>query len=192
MCVCLLVDFKCWYNFFFSSTGRPRLDVDIEDIEFLRGLRLSYTKIASFLGVSRSTIYRRMEEYGVSIDSKYTEISDGDLDRQISLIKTQHPHDGERLLIAHLSSRRIIVPRTRIRASINGVDPESTALRRRITVPCRVYHVDGPNCLWHLDGYHKLIRWRFITHGGIDGYSRTIAYLSCSVHLQFSKVLLVL
>ena len=78
--------------------------MDIEDIEFLRGLRLSHTKIASFLGVSRSTINRRMEENGVSLDSKYTEISDGDLDRQISSIKTQHPNDGERLMIAHLSS----------------------------------------------------------------------------------------
>lgn len=26
---------------------------------------------------------------------------------------------------------------------------------------------------------HKLIRWRFITHGGIDGYSRLIVYLKC-------------
>ena len=32
----------------------------------------------------------------------------------------------------------------------------------------------------HADGYHKLIRWRFITHGGIDGYSRLIVYLKCS------------
>ena len=33
-----------------------------------------------------------------------------------------------------------------------------------------------------LDGHHKLIRWRFVTHGGIDGYSRMITYLKCSTN----------
>ena len=28
--------------------------------------------------------------------------------------------------------------------------------------------------------HHKLIRWRFVTQGGIDGYSRTLVFLSCS------------
>jgi hypothetical protein len=38
--------------------------------------------------------------------------------------------------------------------------------------------VEGPNCLWHIDGNHKLIKWRFVIHGGINGYSRTV--LTCS------------
>ena len=28
--------------------------------------------------------------------------------------------------------------------------------------------------IWHIDGNHKLIRWRFVVHRGIDGYSRMI------------------
>ena len=32
----------------------------------------------------------------------------------------------------------------------------------------------------HIDGHHKLIRWRFVIHGAIDGYSRMIVYLHCS------------
>ena len=35
------------------------------------------------------------------------------------------------------------------------------------------------NCS-HADGHHKLIRWRFVTYCGIDGYSRMIVYLKCS------------
>ena len=32
-----------------------------------------------------------------------------------------------------------------------------------------------------LDGHHKLIRWQFVTHGGIDGYSRVVVFLKkCS------------
>ena len=38
----------------------------------------------------------------------------------------------------------------------------------------------GPNSLWHIDGHHALIRWRLVTHGGIDGFSRMIVFLQCS------------
>ena len=31
-----------------------------------------------------------------------------------------------------------------------------------------------------IDGHHKLIRWRFVTHCAIDGYSRLIVFLKCS------------
>ena len=30
-----------------------------------------------------------------------------------------------------------------------------------------------------LDGNHKLIRWKLVIHGGIDGYSRLIVFLAC-------------
>ena len=40
--------------------------------------------------------------------------------------------------------------------------------------------MEGPNSLWHIDSHHKLIRWKFVTHGCIDGYSRTIMYLHCA------------
>ena len=52
-----------------------------------------------------------------------------------------------------------------------------------------MYHVDSPNALWHLDGYHKLIRWRIVIHGAIDGYSRLIMYLRASTNNLASTVL---
>lgn len=44
----------------------------------------------------------------------------------------------------------------------------------------RKYWVPGPQSLWHQDGHHALIRWRLVTHGGIDGFSRLIVFLRCS------------
>ena len=158
----------------FRNEGRPRIGVDLEDIEFLSGLRFSYTDIAKILGVSRSTFYRRLEEEGISQYSKYSDISDNDLDREICEIKLDHPNDGERLLIGHLAARGIIV-RVRVRVSIHRVDPENT-IRRSVTIRRRSYHVEGPNALWHVDGNHKLIRWRLVIHGAIDGYSRTVVF----------------
>ena len=39
-----------------------------------------------------------------------------------------------------------------------------------------------------MNGHHKLIKWRFVTHGGIDGYSRTVVFLKCSDNNQASTV----
>ena len=39
-----------------------------------------------------------------------------------------------------------------------------------------------------LDSHHKLVRWRLITHGGIDGYSRLILYLKCSSNIKSTTV----
>ncbi len=88
------------------------MNVDLEDIDFLHGLRFSYTKIAVILEVSRATLYRKLEEEGLNSGSFYTDISDADLDQEVVDIKHHHPNDGERSVIGHLATRGIIVPRT--------------------------------------------------------------------------------
>ncbi|KAK2548345.1 hypothetical protein P5673_031504 [Acropora cervicornis] len=40
-----------------------------------------------------------------------------------------------------------------------------------------------------LDGNHKLIRWRFVIHGAIDGFSRVIVFLCCSTNNKAETVL---
>ena len=178
-----------YYFYRCRCIGRPTIEIDIQDIEFLRGLRFPFCKIAVILGISRSTLYRRLEEEGLSQDLTYTDISDRDLDSELAAIKSNHPNDGERLLSGHLSRQGIIVPRAQLRASIHRVDPINTAIRRSVTIRRRVYHVEGPNCVWHIDGNHKLIRWRFVVHGGIDGYSRTIVFLECADNNRASTVI---
>ncbi len=53
----------------------------------------------------------------------------------------------------------------------------------------RQYSVESPNSVWHLDGHHKLIRWRFVIHGAIDGFSRTIPFIQCASNNRASTVL---
>ena len=40
-----------------------------------------------------------------------------------------------------------------------------------------------------LDGNHKLIRWRIVVHGGIDGFSRLVVYLKCATNNKAERVL---
>lgn len=57
---------------FYRTVGRPRLEVSFDYIEFLRGLRFSFTEIAILLAISRATLYRRLSEAGVSYSCAYT------------------------------------------------------------------------------------------------------------------------
>lgn len=41
----------------------------------------------------------------------------------------------------------------------------------------------------HFDGNHKLVRWRLVFHGCVDGFSRTIIYLRCLSNNRASSVL---
>ena len=40
-----------------------------------------------------------------------------------------------------------------------------------------------------LDRHHKLVRWRFVTHCGIDGYSRLVVFLQCSTNNRAATML---
>ena len=81
------------------------------------------------------------------------------------------------------------IQRKRIRESLNRVDPRNTALRWGALVSRRKYFVPWPNSLWHMDGHHSLIRWGFVIHGCIDGYSRRINFLHCSTNNLATTVL---
>ena len=50
-------------------------------------------------------------------------------------------------------------------------------MRWASVIACRIYSGPGPNSLWLIDGHHSLIRWKFVVHGCIDGFSRRIIYL---------------
>ncbi|XP_048854384.1 uncharacterized protein LOC125722239 isoform X4 [Brienomyrus brachyistius] len=95
------------------------------------------------------------------------------------------------MIRAHLQSRGHLLQIFRVQESLRRVDPEGTELRALAnrTLYRRQYSVPAPNCMWHIDGNHKLIRWRFIIHGGIDGFSRLVVYLTADTNNRADTVL---
>ena len=66
--------------------------------------------MASLLDISRATLYRRLQEAGISADDQ-TPIQEQQLDDIIRSIKKDHSNDGELLMQGHLVRQGIKVPR---------------------------------------------------------------------------------
>ena len=168
--------------------GRPRIDIDFHQVESLLELDMSLHEVACFLGVSRTTLWRRLSDANLSA-SRFTDIDDNTLDLVIASITHNSPNVGISMLTGHLRSANIHVSRRRIRNSLVRLSPLNVLLRHLTTVHRRQYTVPGPNSLWHIDGHHSLIRWRMVIRGGVDGYSRMIVFLHCSNNNRASTVL---
>lgn len=164
-----------------SVKGRPPVNINEDDIKYLLSIGFNKTNIAALLGISRKTLYNKISCFqDPSTFSKYSSITDAQLDAEVQKVKLDHPNDGEIMVAGHLLKEGVKVQRARLRASIHRVDPYGVKERQSVAIRRRQYHTDSPNSVWHIDGHHKLIKWRLVTHGGIDGYSRLITYLLCS------------
>ena len=164
-----------------QTGGRPKFVINIEAVKLLREQDLNWTKIGETLGVSASTIKRVRQEYNIQDPIQpYSLLSDDELDVIVRRLKQTYPFSGIRILMGALKSEGIKVPRIRLQHSIQRVDTFGNVSRSIRTVMRRTYKVAGPNALWHIDGHHKLIKWKFVIHAGIDGFSRIITYIHCS------------
>ena len=90
--------------------------------------------------------------------------------------------DGRRLVLKTLALRNwgLKIQRWRVRQCFREIDPVGTVLRWQQVIQRRSYHVRSPNFLLHLDGNHKMVKWRFVIHAAIDGFPRVILYVYCA------------
>lgn len=162
-----------------GSAGRPSAYINLEQVAYLLNNGFKLTHIANMFLLNRTTLWRRLR-YEEFYFNRYTNVSDDELLNIMRNIHQHHPHTGVSLMIGHLRAHGIIVQQQRIRTTLRTLDPANSALRWGLVALRRSYSVQGPNSLWHIDGHHKLIRWKIVTHGGIDGFSRLIVFLKCS------------
>ena len=74
-----------------ESRGRPRIIMNVELVELLRGCGYTWNEIADDMQISRAMIWRRMKEAGVSVQ-KYSDISDSELDGIVKQIQQEYPN----------------------------------------------------------------------------------------------------
>ena len=168
--------------------GRPGIIIEEGQLEYLVDQGFTVKDISLMFGCCRKTVERIMKRYGISVRN-YTLISEPELDVKVQEITSVFPNCGEKTVRGRLRSSGINVRRESVRESLHRVDPLGVISRRRNVLHCRKYSVRSPNCLWHIDGHHKLIRWRLVIHGGIDGFSRLIMYLKVASNNRSDTVL---
>ena len=165
--------------------GRPSIAITAQEIINLLELGV---EMANIYSCSARTIRRRILQFRLE-DINFDDISDNDLDNTVGHSVASFPSAGQKTLEGHLRSQGYRIQRRRIRESLLLVDPWGVDQRCRRVLHHRKYQVAGPNSLWHIDGNQKLIRWRIVIHGGIDGYSRIPVYLHASDNNRSESVL---
>ncbi|KAB0805136.1 hypothetical protein PPYR_02106 [Photinus pyralis] len=164
--------------------GRPSKIITYEQVVHIRKYCNSWKDVAKLLRVSRSTLFRNRK--GLNISDHM--VDDHDLKAVIEGILQETPNAGETYVLGSLKSKNIFVQRWRVREHISTIDPLGRELRRRSAIKRRVYKVQGANYLWHIDSNHKLVNFRFVYHGCIDGFSRAIIYLECLTNNKANSV----
>lgn len=72
-----------------STGGRPKYDISIESVCFMRREGFSWTSIAGILGVSIKTIKRRLIDNNIFDEFRYSNITDQELDERLQWIRNQ-------------------------------------------------------------------------------------------------------
>ena len=162
-----------------SECGPPKFMIPKDVLENLIDEGFAISKIAKLLSVSESTIFRRMRQYSIS-KNIFSTCNDDELDASVGPLIKDYPFCGENILGQMLRKNGIKVQRWRLRESMHRLDVSGINERKKGRLQRRVYNVQGVNHLWHVDTNHKLIRWRLVIVGGIDGFSRMIMYLNCT------------
>ena len=146
---------------FTGMQGRPKFSIPKEQLQFLIEQRFNIPTIANILCVSRRTVERRLQEFGLSCREGYSTVSDEHLDTVINSILADFPETGYKRMTGFLRARGIVLQQNRIREAMRRMNPEGT-FSRALRLHCinrRSYQVESPLALWHIDGNHKLIRY---------------------------------
>lgn len=172
-----------------GGSGRYKVIIPNEQLQTLYDLNFTAPQMAEKFGCSIPLIYKRLQEAGLKLRDRYSNISDADLDSKVSGLQSKFPNAGSVMMNGLLQSSGENVQRERVRESINRTSPFPVVQRLTKTVKRRRYSVPMSNSYWHIDGHMKLIRWGISTHGGIDGFSRLIVFLKADTDNRASTVL---
>lgn len=168
-----------------SAAGKPSylLNINTNLLQELYANGFTDQEMAEHLSCSRQTVIRRRRALGL-LDKRAAKHvhAEEEVRRQVALYLAGRDSltTGQRNVQGWLEANNINTTRDQVRKLMRELDPDGTRLRASVMRKRRVYKVPFPNSLWHIDGQHKLIRWKFVIHGGVDGYSRACVFMHAS------------
>ncbi|KAK4003596.1 hypothetical protein OUZ56_005353 [Daphnia magna] len=133
----------------------------VDNIKSYLSLGFMIREIAEEAHISYSTLRKFMARNQLSVRDTYTPMSEDVLQTIIYQMCCQNPCLGVKMVVGRLHAMGHRIQRERVRTlmtSLFGSRPMNRRLKRR------AYYVRAP-------------LWRFVFHGGIDGFSRLIFFL---------------
>ena len=103
-----------------GGRGRPKIIIASQQLIQLLSLGFTCPAITEMIGVSLSTICRRMSEHGLSVAALDTNISDADLDQAVASLKRDYTNAGYRMMTGLLLQQGIRVQQSRLRESMQS------------------------------------------------------------------------
>ena len=162
------------------TRGRPMIPITEQGLTELLQFQFTQVEIASLYGCSSRTIHRRIIQFGLDDLVMYTDIADPDLDYIVTNFVLRFPSAGQKTLegLMFFCGHKAFV------FNVGEFEKAfSEWIHGELSKEAGAFYTDVHtvfHSLWHIDGMHKLIRWRIVVHGGIDGYSRVPVYLHAS------------
>ncbi|KAF5271238.1 hypothetical protein FQR65_LT17679 [Abscondita terminalis] len=97
--------------------GQPAVLLDA-DLTFLYNEGCNARRIAAQLGCSQSTVYKKLYEKNMPMRLRYSQISDEDLESNITEIHNEYPNAGQVMMQSYLKAAGINVPRIEFEQSL--------------------------------------------------------------------------
>ena len=80
------------------ARGRPKFDISRDQLGHFIETGFSVPEMSEMLGVSKRTVERRLQQFGLSIRETYSDMTDQELDEKVGCFKVDYPHAGYRII----------------------------------------------------------------------------------------------
>ncbi|PIK51443.1 hypothetical protein BSL78_11682 [Apostichopus japonicus] len=142
---------------------------------------LPYAEIQAMLAfendivISNRHLRRQLKRLGLARRKRHADLADvvEFLEREIQSSGQCH---GYRWMHLKCLQSGLNIDKETIRIALSVLDPIGVAIRSRRRLYRRAYHANGPNFIWHADGYDKLKPFGIGINGCIDGFSRKLIW----------------
>ena len=108
-----------------NNGGRPKYEIDEDQVMFLRSKHFTWKKIAQMFGICDRTLRRKREEFSARTEN-FSDISEVDLCEVIESIRVLTPNIGQSRLLGALRCRGFRIQRWRVRHCLRKLDPVGT------------------------------------------------------------------
>ena len=160
-----------------SLGGRPKICINRNILVCLLSIGMSNSEIARIFHAHRNLVIRWKNEHDLN-NALRNPSDDTEITQHLQDALDVYPNMGELYARGLLLSKGIKINRVRLRTLLKTLK-ESSPLNTN-PIRRRAYQTRSANSMWHIDSTHKLMHWRFVISGGVDGCSRMIIWLKCA------------